>query len=51
MNSARIFQRRFDAVVSAPAAHALSELGRSYEAAPDGKPPGLAAAPWLATLW
>ena len=51
MRAAQVFQRRFDAVASAPAAKALSEFGRCYEAAPDGGPLVVPAAPWLATLW
>jgi hypothetical protein len=46
-----VFQRRFDAVADAPAARALKEFGRRYEAASDGKPLPLPGAPWLATLW
>jgi DNA-binding winged helix-turn-helix (wHTH) protein len=49
--TAMVYQRRFDAVVAAPAAQALAELGRHYETAGEGVPLALPAAPWLATLW
>lgn len=48
--AARMYQRRFEAVVQAPAAQPLVELGRRYEAA-GGERLAMPAAPWLATLW
>ena len=51
MVSALMYQRRYEAVATAPAARPLGELGRHYEAAADGQPAVLPAAPWLVTLW
>jgi Tfp pilus assembly protein PilF len=49
--AALVYQRRFDAAVEAPAAQPLAGLGRHYEAAREGPPLVLPAAPWFATLW
>lgn len=49
--AALVFQRRYDAVATGPAAQPLSDLGQCYERAAAGLPAEMPVAPWLATLW